>query len=47
MLLDTHALLWFLSDNAKLPLKAKQKIETADSAFTSIVSLWENLSPSR
>lgn len=41
MLLDTHALLWFLSDDANLPPKIKQEIEIAESAFTSIVSLWE------
>ncbi len=41
MLLDTHALLWFLEDDPKLPPSIRSQIEVSDSVFTSIVSLWE------
>jgi PIN domain nuclease of toxin-antitoxin system len=41
LLLDTHALIWFVSDDANLPLSTKEKIESADDVFLSIVSLWE------
>ncbi|MDX2255590.1 MAG: type II toxin-antitoxin system VapC family toxin [Pseudanabaenaceae cyanobacterium bins.39] len=41
MLLDTHTLLWFLEDNAKLSLNAKQQIEQADRTYISIISIWE------
>lgn len=41
MLLDTHALLWFLNKDARLPDNTKQQIENAESVFVSIVSIWE------
>lgn len=41
MLLDTHALLWFLGDDPKLPSGIKEKIEDADEVVVSIISLWE------
>ncbi len=41
MLLDTHALLWFLEDDARLPPSLRSLIEDSDSVFVSIVSLWE------
>ena len=41
MLLDTHALLWFLSDDEMLPRLVKQQIEDEDTVFVSIASLWE------
>jgi PIN domain nuclease of toxin-antitoxin system len=41
MLLDTHALLWFLGDDPKLPSGIKEKIEDADEVTVSIISLWE------
>lgn len=41
MLLDTHTLLWFLNEDANLPLVLKQQIENADAVFASIVSIWE------
>ncbi|GAP98327.1 type II toxin-antitoxin system VapC family toxin [Leptolyngbya sp. NIES-2104] len=41
MLLDTHTLLWFLSDDENLPFSVKQQIEATDTVFASIVSLWE------
>jgi PIN domain nuclease of toxin-antitoxin system len=41
MLLDTHALLWFLDDDVRLPAFTKQQIETTETVFVSIASLWE------
>lgn len=41
MLLDTHALLWFLEDDSKLPQEIKRSIETTPTVYVSIVSLWE------
>ena len=40
-LLDTHAFLWFLSDDPKLPALAKTTVESAQSVFISIASFWE------
>lgn len=42
LLLDTHALLWFLEDNPDLSPKAKAAIEHPDTeTLVSIASLWE------
>jgi PIN domain nuclease of toxin-antitoxin system len=41
MLLDTHALLWFLEDDPRLPPSLRSLIEDSDGVFASIVSLWE------
>jgi PIN domain nuclease of toxin-antitoxin system len=41
MLLDTHALLWLLNDDPRLPINTKQKIEETELVFVSIVSIWE------
>ena len=42
LLLDTHALLWWLSDDAKLGAKARALIEDpANEIVVSVVSLWE------
>jgi PIN domain nuclease of toxin-antitoxin system len=41
MLLDTHALLWLLNDDLRLPMHTKQKIEETELVFVSIVSIWE------
>jgi PIN domain nuclease of toxin-antitoxin system len=41
MLLDTHALLWFLNNDPRLPIAAKQKIEETELVFASVVSIWE------
>jgi PIN domain nuclease of toxin-antitoxin system len=42
VLLDTHAFIWFVEDNAQLPLKSKQIIEKQDNeVFLSIASVWE------
>ena len=36
ILLDTHAFLWFLTDDSRLPAKIKDKIETDKDVFVSI-----------
>ena len=41
ILLDTHAFLWFLTDDSRLPAKIKDKIETDKDVFVSIASFWE------
>ncbi len=41
MLLDTHALLWFLNKDSRLPETTKIQIEEAESVFVSMASLWE------
>jgi PIN domain nuclease of toxin-antitoxin system len=41
LLLDTHALIWFVSNDAKVPVSTKEKIESAETVFFSIASLWE------
>jgi PIN domain nuclease of toxin-antitoxin system len=41
MLLDTHALIWFLDDDPKLPSIIKERIEASSLVFVSIASLWE------
>ena len=42
VLLDTHMLVWMLTDQPKLPARASQIIEAADtSLFYSIVTPWE------
>ena len=41
-LLDTHALIWFLSGDNSLSSKAKKAIESSSSIiFVSIASIWE------
>jgi len=40
-LLDTHALIWFLENDSQLPASTRTKIETTQTVFVSIVSLWE------
>ncbi len=40
-LLDTHALIWFVSNDPNLPVSTRDKIESADDVFLSIASLWE------
>lgn len=40
-LLDTHALLWFLNDDPKLPAGTKKLIETAQQVYVSIGTFWE------
>jgi PIN domain nuclease of toxin-antitoxin system len=40
-LLDTHTLIWFLDNDSRLPISTKKQIESAESVFVSIVSIWE------
>ena len=42
LLIDTHALIWFITDNDKLPLKTKQIIENKENnCYASIATYWE------
>jgi PIN domain nuclease of toxin-antitoxin system len=41
LLLDTHALLWFVSDDRALSTSARSLIENADEVFVSVASAWE------
>lgn len=41
LLLDTHALIWFVSNDPNLPVSTRDKIESADDVLLSIASLWE------
>lgn len=42
LLIDTHALIWFITDNDKLPLKTKQIIENKENTcYVSLASYWE------
>ncbi len=41
LLLDTHALLWWLLDDPELPASARRAIEKAEAVYVSSVSIWE------
>jgi len=41
LLLDTHALLWWLAGDAQLSVSARAAIEQASSVHVSAVSIWE------
>lgn len=41
LLLDTHALLWWLLDDAELPASARRLIERAEAVRVSAASIWE------
>jgi len=42
LLIDTHVLVWFITDNRKLPKKTKTIIENKkNNCFVSIASFWE------
>lgn len=42
VIVDTHALIWFLTDDKKLPAKTKQIIENKEKiCFVSIATYWE------
>ena len=42
ILLDTHILVWYFEDNAKLPLKARQIIENeSNEIYYSLISVFE------
>ncbi|MFJ4853982.1 type II toxin-antitoxin system VapC family toxin [Streptomyces sp. NPDC088730] len=50
MLLDCHAVLWWLDDSAELSDKVKRLLDTEPSVFVSAVSPWEtaiNQSPGK
>ena len=41
LLLDTHIVLWWLSDDTRLTARARKEIETSDLAFVSAATAWE------
>jgi PIN domain nuclease of toxin-antitoxin system len=41
LLLDTHALLWWLLDDPELPGSARRAIEKAEAVYVSSASIWE------
>lgn len=41
ILLDTHILLWMVSDNPKLSIEHRNQLKNAEKVFVSLVSLWE------
>ena len=42
LLLDTHALLWFIGNDSQLTLPARENIENpAHTKFVSVAALWE------
>jgi PIN domain nuclease of toxin-antitoxin system len=42
LLIDTHAVIWFITEDSKLPLKTKQIIEDIENnCFVSIATYWE------
>jgi PIN domain nuclease of toxin-antitoxin system len=41
LLLDTHALIWFLENDPRLPTATRSQIETTPNVFISIASIWE------
>lgn len=41
LLLDTHALLWWLLDDPALPATARRAIERAEAVYASAASVWE------
>lgn len=41
LLLDTHALLWWITGSSRLSGKARNSIETASSVLVSSVTAWE------
>lgn len=40
-LLDTHVILWYVTGNSSLSVKAKEIVDTKSDLFLSVVSLWE------
>lgn len=44
LLLDTHAFLWYITDDPRLPIAAAEAIQDeSNEAFLSVVSVWEAL----
>jgi PIN domain nuclease of toxin-antitoxin system len=41
VLLDTHAFLWFIADDTRLPPRARSTIADAGDVFLSLASCWE------
>jgi PIN domain nuclease of toxin-antitoxin system len=42
LLIDTHAVLWYITNSRSLPDDVRQQMETADNrCFVSMASLWE------
>jgi PIN domain nuclease of toxin-antitoxin system len=42
LLVDTHALIWFITDNNKLPINTRKFIESNDNdCYVSIATFWE------
>lgn len=41
VLLDTHAFLWWVSDDPRLPPRARRVIQDAEDVFLSMASCWE------
>ncbi len=41
LLLDTHALIWFLDNDIRLPASTRRQIETTPIVLVSVASLWE------
>ena len=42
LLIDTHAVIWFITEDDQLPVKVKKLIENPENiCFVSIASLWE------
>ena len=42
LLIDTHAIIWFITDSAKLPMKTKQIIENkGNNCYVSLATYWE------
>lgn len=41
LLLDSHAFIWWIADDARLGPKARLAIESTEKVFVSVVSVWE------
>ena len=41
LLLDTHAFLWWVMDDERLPARARTAITAADRVYVSVASCWE------
>jgi PIN domain nuclease of toxin-antitoxin system len=41
LLLDTHVIIWMISDDRRISQKARKTIDAASSVYWSVASLWE------
>ncbi len=41
LLLDSHAFIWWIGDDAQLGTEARDAIEAAEKVYVSVVSVWE------